>query len=250
MARRLGPGVRLVELGSGSSLKTRYLLDVLEEPAAYVPVDISRAALQDSCRRLHREYPGLDLRPVCADFTRPFPLPEGRRPAQRSVVYFPGSTVGNFTPDAAVPLLSLMAEEVGPRGGLLIGVDLKKDPHVLHRAYNDARGITAAFDLNLLHRLNRECGADFQLDCWRHYAFYNPQEGRVEMHLISCRDQEVAVAGESFAFASGESICTEYSYKFEPKAFATLAARAGFTTVETWTDPRRHFGVVYLEVAS
>ncbi len=191
IAEHLGPGCMVIELGSGNSLKTRCLLNELRAPAAYVPVEISRNALRQSCARLHQEYPKLELLPVCVDFTKPFPLPTPRVEPRRKVIYFPGSTIGNFTPKQVIPLLEIMVSALGRGGALVLGIDLKKDPRVLHRAYNDARGITAAFNLNLLVRLNRELGADFELDCFRHYAFYNPPKSRIEMHLVSTRDQSV-----------------------------------------------------------
>ncbi len=248
MAQRLGPNCLLVELGSGNSMKTRYLLDTIERPVAYVPVDIDRTTLTASCSQLRREYPELSLLPVCADFTKPFPLPETELPPDHAVIYFPGSTIGNFTPEQTVPLLEIMASALGRGGALLVGLDMKKDPRILHGAYNDAPGITSAFNLNLLARLNRELGCDFQLDCFRHYAFYNPTEGRIEMHLVSTREQTVAFGDESIRFGQGESICTEYSYKYEPKAFDALAQRAGFEVRDRWRDRRGHFSVLYLEV--
>lgn len=248
MAERLGPNCLMVELGSGNSMKTRYLLDTLDRPVAYVPVDIDRSILTASCSQLRREYPDLQLLPVCADFTKPFPLPGTEMLPDRSAIYFPGSTIGNFTPEQTVPLLQIMASALGKGGGLLLGIDMKKDPRILHDAYNDAPGITSAFNLNLLARLNRELGCDFQFDCFRHYAFYNPTAGRIEMHLVSTREQNVNLDGERIHFAQGESICTEYSYKYEPKAFDALAQRAGFAVRDRWSDRRGHFSVLYLEV--
>jgi dimethylhistidine N-methyltransferase len=249
IAEHLGPGCMVIELGSGNSLKTRCLLNELRAPAAYVPVEISRNALRQSCARLHQEYPKLELLPVCVDFTKPFPLPTPRVEPRRKVIYFPGSTIGNFTPKQVIPLLEIMVSVLGRGGALVLGIDLKKDPRVLHRAYNDARGITAAFNLNLLARLNRELGADFELDCFRHYAFYNPPKSRIEMHLVSTRDQSVMVQGEQFDFGRGESIRTEYSYKYDPVSFAVLARDTGLRMVDHWTDRHRHFGVLQLEVA-
>ncbi len=248
IAERLGPGCMVVELGSGSSLKTRCLLDKLRAPAAYVPVDISSNALRQSCTRLHEEYSRLELLPVCVDFTKPFPLPTPSVEPRRNVIYFPGSTIGNFTPKQVVPLLEIMVSVLGEGGALILGIDLKKDPRVLHRAYNDACGVTAAFNLNLLARLNRELGADFQLDCFRHYAFYNPPQSRIEMHLVSTREQTVTVQGERIHFGRGESIRTEYSYKYDPASFAELARDAGFQLVAHWTDRHQYFGVLQLEV--
>jgi len=246
MAALLGRRCLLIEYGSGSSIKTRLLLDHLAEPAAYVPVDISGAHLRRSAGALAREYPHVVVLPVCADFTHGVDLPRGgRRPARR-VVYFPGSTIGNFTPAEAVALLRQTARLCGAGGGLLLGADLKKDPAVLHAAYNDARGVTAAFNLNLLARLNRELGADFRLDQFRHYAPYNPCHGRIEMYLVSRLEQQVRIGPDRFCFAEGEPIRTEYSYKYSPKDLRALAVAAGFEVRQVWTDDRRYFSVLYL----
>ncbi|MDE2197203.1 MAG: L-histidine N(alpha)-methyltransferase, partial [Gammaproteobacteria bacterium] len=185
MAAALGPRVLLVEPGSGSSLKTRLLLDHLPQPRAYVPVDISRAQLVTAADRLNRLYPELEVLPVCADFCQSFAIPAPRRRAARTIIYFPGSTIGNFEPPAAIQLLRQLRRLAGPAGGLLIGVDLRKERSVLERAYNDAAGITAAFNLNLLRRLNRELQSDFDLSRFCHRAAYNETEGRIEMHLVS-----------------------------------------------------------------
>jgi L-histidine Nalpha-methyltransferase len=249
MAALVGPGCLLAEYGSGSSVKSRLLLDRLEAPAAYVPIDISREHLLESAAALARDYPHLEVLPVCADFTRPFDLPATARRPWRRVVYFPGSTIGNFTPDEAVKLLRRTARLGGPGSGLLLGVDMKKEPQVLHAAYNDARGVTAAFNRNLLVRINRELGADFQPEQFWHHACYNPTEGRVEMHLVSRQGQRVRVAGEVFALAEGESIRTEYSYKFGPTDLRRLAAASGYEVRGAWTDGGRYFSVLYLVVA-
>jgi dimethylhistidine N-methyltransferase len=246
MAVRLGPGCALIEYGSGSSLKTRLLLDRLGRPAAYVPVDISGEHLLRSARRLARAYPGLEVAPVCADFTRPFPLPPLRQEPRRRVVYFSGSTIGNFGPSEAADLLAGIARLCGPGGGLLIGVDLKKDRATLEAAYDDRRGVTAAFNLNLLARINRELGADFELSRFRHHAFYNEGPGRVEMHLVSLGAQTVRVGGAAFDLADGETICTEYSYKYGSDEFRDLAAHAGLSLGRVWTDENGLFSVQYL----
>jgi dimethylhistidine N-methyltransferase len=242
----LGEEVLLVEYGCGDCAKTRILLDHLEWPAAFVPVDISSEQLNRVSRDLESAYPGLEVLPVCADFTRPFALPRPARPFASKAVYFPGSTVGNFDPLAARNLLNHIANTCGPGGALLIGVDLKKDPGILHRAYNDGQGVTAAFNLNLLARINRELGADFRLDSFEHYAFFNPGEGRVEMHLVSLEDQEVHVGGATVHFARGESIWTENSYKYTQQEFERLAVSAGFEVARAWTDERGWFSVLYL----
>jgi dimethylhistidine N-methyltransferase len=247
IGERLGADCRLVEYGSGSSTKTRLLLDRLERPAGYVPIDISRELLRQSAEELAAAYPGLPVLPVCGDYTGPLVIPSpARQPVRRRVAYYPGSTIGNFVPDDARRFLARIAEVCGPGGGLLIGVDLKKDPLMLHRAYNDALGITAAFNLNILTRLNRELDANFVVDRFRHYAFYNPVFARVEMHLVSLADQTVRVAGAQIRFERGESIWTEASYKYSPHEFAELAAAAGWRVEQVWTDDRGLFSVQYL----
>jgi dimethylhistidine N-methyltransferase len=248
MAALVGPRCLLVEYGSGSSTKTRLLLDQLPDPAGYVPIDISGEHLAAAAQALAASYPGVEVLPLSADFTRPFDVPTPAKVPARRVVYFPGSTVGNFTPDEAVGLLRQTARRCGRRGGLLLGTDFKKDPHVLLAAYNDAAGVTAAFNLNLLTRINCELGADFPTHQFWHYAFYNPRQGRIEMHLVSRQDLRVRVAGQEVAFAEGESIRTEYSYKYTPANLRELADAAGFEVRHFWTDERRYFGVFYLTV--
>jgi dimethylhistidine N-methyltransferase len=248
MAEVLGPGCALVEYGSGSSLKTRLLLDRLPDAVAYVPVDISDEHLFRSARRLARRYPALEVAPVCADFTRPFALPPLRRPVRRRVVYFSGSTIGNLGPAEATALLAGIARLCGPGGGLLIGVDLDKDPRILEPAYNDRLGVTAAFNLNLLARINRELGADFDLAAFRHHAFYDLRHRRIEMHLVSGRPQLVHVAGTAFAFAEGETIRTEYSHKYRLEDFRALARPAGLEVEQVWTDDEGLYSVQYLRI--
>jgi len=246
MAEAIGEGCLLIEYGSGSSVKTRVLLDRLASPAGYVPIDISGEHLRNTAYTLSLAYPGLEVLPVCADYTTRFHLPALPQPPAKRVVYFPGSTIGNFEPHDAVLFLRGMARVCGPGGGLLIGVDLKKDPALLHAAYNDAQGVTASFNLNLLARLNREVGADFDLGAFAHYAFYNPRRGRVEMHLVSRRAECVNVGPERVRFEEGESVFTESSYKYAPDEFARLAAAAGFTARKVWTDAQSRFSVQYL----
>ncbi len=247
IAERLGAGCILVEYGSGSGRKTRLLLDHLSRPAAYVPVDISRDFLLATARRLADDYPHVPIVPLCADFTRPFRLPASLPSSARRVVYFSGSTIGNFGPTEAQALLRQITDLVGPGGGLLIGVDLKKDRAILEPAYDDAQGITAAFNLNLLARINRELGADFVLDRFRHHAFYDEAHGRVEMHLVSLEAQTVHLAAHAFHLAAGETICTEYSHKYDQRDFARLAESAGLTVREVWTDADGLFSVQYAE---
>lgn len=248
MALLIGERALLVELGSGSSLKTHSLLEKLRDPLAYVPVDISREHLAAAAQRLSERFPSLNILPVCADFMRPFVLPETTEPPARAVVYFPGSTIGNFDPDTAQGLMRQIAQTVGRGGGLLIGVDVKKPVDRLEAAYNDAQGVTAAFNLNLLAHLNAELGADFDLDGFEHHAGYNDALGRMEMHLRSLRAQVVTVGGRRFEFAEGESVHTENSYKYAPEEFEALASGAGFALERIWQDPEQLFSVQYYSV--
>jgi dimethylhistidine N-methyltransferase len=248
MAECIGPGVRLVEYGSGSSVKTRILLDHLKDPVAYVPVDISRTHLLQTADRLASDYPQLEVLPVHADFTRDFSLPAPQRMPSHSAVYFPGSTIGNFTPDRAHGILARIAPLCGAGGGLLIGVDLQKDPRMLEAAYNDASGVTADFNLNLLRRINRELGADFALDQFSHRAVYNDKFHRVEMHLVSELEQQVALEGHVIPFVAGESICTEFSHKYTIEGFSAQAARVGLVLHHHWTDALKRFAVLHFVV--
>jgi L-histidine N-alpha-methyltransferase len=248
MAQGLGPDCLLIEYGSGSGSKTRILLDELPTPAAYVPVDIARKQLLDAAAALSADYPTLEVKPVCADFTQDFALPEIRRRPRRRAVYFPGSTIGNLTPDEAHALLVRTARLCGRGGAMLLGADLKKDRNVLEAAYNDRAGVTAAFNLNLLSRINRELGAQFVLEQFSHRALFNEDESRIEMHLVSRRDQRVLVAGREIAFAHGESICTEYSYKHSLENLRAITRSAGFVAANTWLDERGYFCVMYLTV--
>lgn len=244
IATLAGEDVALVELGSGSDRKVRILLDAMDRPRAYVPIDISRNYLEWATEALARDYPGLPLLPVHADFTRPVALPDlGPGPL---LGFFPGSTIGNFLPAEAVAFLRDAARTLGAGAGMVIGADLRKDTALLNAAYDDSEGVTARFNLNLLKRINRELGGTFVIERFAHRAPYNAAEGRVEMHLESLADQEVRVAGERFAFAAGETIHTENSYKFTPEGFATLARDAGWEARACWTDPDRLFSVHYL----
>jgi dimethylhistidine N-methyltransferase len=247
MAEVMGARTLLVEYGSGSSLKTRVLLDHLNRAAGYVPIDISRNYLMHAARALAASYPQIPIRPVCADYTRPFWLPsfDDESPA-RVVAYFPGSTIGNFEPEQALAFLKSVRTTCGRGSGLLIGVDLKKDPARLHSAYNDAAGVTAAFNLNILRRINHDTGSNFDESGFAHYAFYNPDLSRVEMHLISCRSQQVDLgAGQRFGFDQGESIHTESCHKYTLDTFAALAASAGYRRQAVWTDSLKWFSVQY-----
>jgi len=244
MAARCGADCLLVELGAGSLVKVRLLLDALDRPAGFVPVDVSGEHLRMAARELTADYPAVPVYPVVADFSCPFKLPPV--PARRRVVYFPGSTVGNFDPPDAGQLLRNVARMVGPGGGLLLGVDLRKDVAVLERAYNDAKRVTAAFNLNLLARINRELGADFDTAAYRHRAHYNRELHRIEMHLVSTADQTATVAGRAFAFRAGETIHTENSYKYDATELARRAADWHFRADHVWTDPAGYFAVLYL----
>ncbi|MBO6783192.1 MAG: L-histidine N(alpha)-methyltransferase [Alphaproteobacteria bacterium] len=247
VAELVGDGATVIEFGSGSSTKIRILLDALDAPRAYVPVDISREHLLASAKELADDYPDLQVIPVCADYTQPFDVPviEGEKVRAG---FFPGSTIGNFSRDAAVSFLRAAASDVGHNNGLLIGVDLKKDVDILHAAYNDAAGVTAAFNLNLLERINRELDGTFDTGAFTHDARWVPDPGRIEMHLVSERDQTAEVGGESFSFAAGESIYTEDSHKYDIAGFQALAAEAGWRAIEHWTDPDELFSIHLLRV--
>ena len=243
-----GPECRLVEFGSGSNAKTRILLDHLHAPAAYVPVDIALEQLLQCSARLARVYPELCITPVCADFTTAFTLPEMPCPVRRTVAFFPGSTIGNLEPAEAENFFRKISLLCGADGGLLIGVDLKKDRLTLERAYNDARGVTARFNLNLLTRINRSFGAGIRQDKFQHHAFYNEEFGRIEMHLVSLVEQTIQLNGTTFSLQEGEHIVTEHSYKYSLDEFAKLAGRSGWAVKGLWTDAANLFSVHYLAV--
>ena len=241
----VGPQASLIEFGSGSSFKTRVLLQNLREFAAYVPVDISHEYLLQTADRIKAEFAHIEVLPVVADFTQPFTLPDPKVTPVRNVVYFPGSTIGNFVEDEACALLKIMHHEAGENGALLIGVDLQKDPAVLERAYNDASGVTAAFNLNVLKRINNEFDGTFDIDQFRHRAIYNETAGRIEMYLDSLVEQSATVAGETFHFRKGESILTELSHKYTLTGFSEMARGAGFRVEKVWMDVGRLFSVQY-----
>ncbi len=246
IARLMGRGCLLVEPGSGSSEKVRLLLNALQ-PSGYLPLDISKDYLIAAATNLSTEYPWLEVHAACVDFTNPLDLPYCPHGTHR-VAFFPGSSIGNFDPDDAVEFMRNIARMVGRDGGLLIGVDLKKPTDILERAYNDAQGITAAFNLNLLTRINRELGATFDVRHFAHRAFYDAEHGRIEMHLVSTVPQRVAIGRERFVFEKGESIHTENSYKYAVEEFHALAAKAGFAPMQVWTDAASLFSVHYLQV--
>jgi dimethylhistidine N-methyltransferase len=250
MADALGQACLLVELGSGSSVKTPILLERLQRPAGYVPVDISREHLYASANALLRRFPELDITPVWADFTEQFELPQAKCDVRRTVVYFPGSTIGNFTPNEAVKLMNGIARLVGIGGALLIGVDLRKAAHLVEPAYNDSAGVTAAFNLNVLARINRELDGNFDLRSFVHCAFFDDVHGRIEMHLVSKKRQVIRIGQVTISFVEGESIRTEYSYKYCPEHFAHLARQAGFEVRQVWMDDNRLFSVQLLDATS
>ena len=243
---QVGKQASLIEFGSGSSLKTRVLLEHLSELAAYVPVDISAEHLHTSAEEIRAEFPHIDVLPVVADFTKTFQLPKPMVMSVRNVVYFPGSTIGNFEHDVAIELLQVMYHEAGKGGALLIGVDLQKDPDVIESAYNDSAGVTAEFNLNMLRHLNRDYGANFDVDEFAHSASYDADKGRVVIELVSQTDQTFEVGDKAFDIANGEAILTEYSHKYTLDGFAAMAADAGFAVETVWTDKDQLFSVQFL----
>ena len=243
IAGAIGPHTHVVEYGSGSGRKTRLLLAALPDPVAYTPIEISRTALLASVERLGEEFPATEMLPVCADFTKAVRLPKPARAAAHTLVFFPGSTLGNFTSDEAVALLGAMRTTMGERGAALIGIDLQKDPALIEAAYNDAAGVTAQFTLNLLARLNREIGSDFDLTAFRHRAIYDIEAGRIETFLISQREQTVHVGQRTFQFIADEAMQVEYSQKYTDPGFGRLATLAGLRVIAGWNDPRDWFGL-------
>lgn len=246
MAACMGAQCALVEFGSGASRKSRLLI-AASRPSVYVPIDISREMLRTASDTLHRGFPDLPILALCADYSGDFDLPSLERfGARRTVMYFPGSTVGNFDPPDAVAFMRRLVQSTGPGGGLLIGVDLRKDKATLEAAYDDPQGVTAAFNLNLLARINRELDADFDLRAFRHRAHYDEALGRIEMHLESLRDQTVRIGTSAVTFRRGETIHTENSYKYSVSGFQSLAASAGFHAGQCWVDDGKRFSVHYM----
>lgn len=243
---RVGKQASLIEFGSGSSLKTRVLLEHLSELAAYVPVDISDEHLHASADEIRKEFPHIDILPVVADFTQPFDLPTPRVMPIKNVVYFPGSTIGNFEHAMAMEVLRVMYHEAGKSGALLIGVDLQKDPQIIEDAYNDTAGVTAQFNLNMLQHLNRDYGANFDVSAFEHRATYDMEQGRVVFELVSQVDQTFRIADTAFDIASGETILTEYSHKYTLDGFASMANEVGFSVEKAWIDANQLFSVQFL----
>lgn len=240
-----GECASLIEFGSGSSMKTRMLLRHLHSPAVYVPVDISEEHLLESQQSIQADFPDIEVVPVVADFTHPFDLPNPTTMPLRNIVYFPGSTIGNFEHDEAIELLRVMYQEAGEDGALLIGTDLQKDPAVIHAAYNDSAGVTARFNLNMLRHLNREFGANFDLDSFAHRATYDDDSGRIVMELVSARDQRVRIGDTDIDLEADEAITTEYSHKYTLDGFAAMAEAVGFSVAKVWTDPQEWFAIHY-----
>ncbi|MEQ8210772.1 MAG: L-histidine N(alpha)-methyltransferase [Lacipirellulaceae bacterium] len=245
----IGEGTVLVEYGSGSSTKTVPLLKAAPNLAAYVPLDISRDHLLETSAELRRQLPGLPIKPVVADFTSEVELPEEFADVRRTV-FFPGSTIGNFPPEEAVELLGQIADLVGTGGGLVIGIDLEKDLNVLEPAYYDSQNVTAAFNLNLLHRINRELDADIAVEDFAHIAFYNRELNRIEMHLRSLKSQTIVIDGCELDFEKDETIHTESSHKYTVERFAGMAEQAGMEVKQVWTDSKEWFAVLHLLAVS
>ena len=246
IAGQMGPHAELVEFGAGSLTKVRLLLDAMQTPSCYVPIDISGEHLSLAAQALKSDYPALQVVPVVADYTQPFTLPAAQAGSGKRVGFFPGSTIGNFTPPEAVEFFRMTAR-VLKGGALVVGADLIKDPGVLHAAYSDAQGVTAAFNLNLLARANRELQADFDLAQWAHSAFYNAPLQRIEMHLMSRIRQTVRLRGQPFSFEEGETLHTENSYKFTIAGLRALATQAGFIAGPVWTDADQRFSLHWLQ---
>ncbi|MBC7896691.1 MAG: L-histidine N(alpha)-methyltransferase [Cytophagaceae bacterium] len=249
IAALIGPQAVLVEYGSGAGVKVRMLLDALEAPAAYVPIDISTTQLASVSYELGHQYPGLAIHPIGADFTAPLKLPPLPSTGRR-VAFFPGSTIGNFHPAEAAAFLGRVRRTLGANGAMVLGVDRRKDPARLEAAYDDARGVTAAFNLNMLARLNRDMGADFDLTAFRHRAPWNDEASRIEMHLESLRNQTVHIDGTTIRFARGETIWTESSYKYDAERLETVVTSAGFELSRLWSDANDDFWLTYLEVSA
>lgn len=244
----LGDKLMFIEYGSGSSEKIKIILDHIKGMTVYVPIDISREHLQKSAAEIDYLYNTLEVIPICTDYNKPFSIPVPRSEVTHKVVYFPGSTIGNFHKNEAVEFLKGIAKITGEHGSLLVGVDLKKDTEVLRRAYNDNQGVTAEFNLNQLRRINLELGSDFNLEDFGHDAIYNEKQGRIEMHIVSKKPQVVHLNGSTIEFHKDERIWTESSYKYSLDEFKEVANKAGFEIKKVWTDKNFLFSVQYLTV--
>ena len=247
MGELLGEGTMLIELGSGNSQKIKLLLDHIPGLAGYIPVDISSEYLISSSKILKEEYPHISIFPLVADYTKYFELPLIDKPYDHRAVYFPGSTIGNFTINEAKEFLNRIADIAGKNGGLIIGVDLKKDKQIIEDAYNDKKGITTAFNLNILNHINEKLNSDFDLNKFKHYAFFDEEKSRIEMHLISTEEQTVKISNTSFSFNKDEHITTEYSYKYTLEDFEEIASDK-FELKRVWTDDYKLFSIQYLKV--
>jgi L-histidine Nalpha-methyltransferase len=242
-----GPDCLVVELGSGSSTKTRLLLNNLRSPVAYIPIDIAREQLNEAASLIKRDYPAFEVIPVCADYTADFIVPQPTRTARRQVIFFPGSTIGNFEPHEASRFLARFAQSGRTDDVMIVGVDLIKSPTILERAYNDSEGVTAAFNLNLLYRINHELGAEIEVERFSHRSVFNQSARRIEMHLVSTTEQTVRIGEREFRIGRGESIVSEHSYKYTIDGFASLARSAGFQDTKVWTDEGRQFSIHFLQ---
>lgn len=249
MREAIGPGRAVLELGCGSGVKTRLLFGFLTQPRLYAPLDISQTDLLRAAARIRGEFPSLDVQPILGDFTRDIVMQASLATAHGKLVFFPGSTIGNFDVQERRKLLRRIAGLCRPFGGLLLGVDLRKDISVIERAYNDASGVTAAFNLNMLRHLNREFGGTFRVKQFFHHAYYNAELHRIEMHLVSRVAQSAVCAGHSFEFARGETIRTELSQKFDVAELAREASPLGLVLERAWTDSKQYFAVILFKVA-
>lgn len=249
IADTVGPSPLLVEYGSGSGIKTRRLLAALDRPVGYVPIEISESALDASVESLREQFPDVEMRPLCADFTAPVSLPATRRKHRHIVLFFPGSTLGNFEAREAISLLRNMRNEIGAEGFAVVGIDLKKDRATIEAAYNDSAGVTREFTLNLLDRMNRELDADFDRSQFRHRAVYNAMAGRIETHIVSQANQQVSIDGRRVPFGEDEAMLVEYSCKYSQGEFEHMAAKAGLKVVRQWSDPQQLFAIELLQRA-
>jgi dimethylhistidine N-methyltransferase len=250
MALLIGTGAVVVEFGTGAGVKTKMLLEAIENPQAYIPIDISNEQLAEASRELSIQFPLLDIRPVCADYTSTVAIPLDGETAGKKVVFFPGSTIGNFTPEEAIGFLRQVANLAGPDGALLIGFDRNKSTKVLEDAYNDSLGITAKFNLNLIQRINREFAVNIPVENFDHFAFFNNDESRIEMHLVSRAEQTLMLDGEEIHLCEEEHIITEYSYKYSSPAFQGMLGSSRFVVQERWTDSNGYFEVCYCTTKS